>query len=212
MSMKVILCYGDSNTWGYNPADKQRFPADVRWPGVLRKALADGYLVLEEGLNGRTTVFDDPVEPGRNGMTYLMPCLLSHRPIDLVVLLLGTNDMKKRFSLSAQEISQGIELLVKGIKQSESGPQERSPKVLLLAPAPIARLSEFGEMFSGAATKSRQLAQHYRTIAAQHDCDFLSCGDIIASSDTDGIHLEAGEHRKLGLAVAENIRKILHAA
>ena len=99
--MTRILCYGDSNTWGYDPASGERFAADIRWTGVLRKVLAsDRFEVIEEGLNGRTTVWDDPIEGQKNGRQYLIPCLESHRPLDLVVILLGTNDLKKRFSLS----------------------------------------------------------------------------------------------------------------
>ena len=96
-TMKRILCYGDSNTWGYDPATQERFDRATRWTGVLRTTLGDGYEILEEGLNGRTTVWDDPIEGYKNGHTYLVPCLETHRPVDLVVLMLGTNDLKKRF-------------------------------------------------------------------------------------------------------------------
>ena len=99
--MKTILCYGDSNTWGYNPSMGGRYARDERWPGVLRKELGEGYLVIEEGLNGRTTVWDDPIEGYKNGKTYLVPCLETHKPLDLVIILLGTNDLKMRFSVSA---------------------------------------------------------------------------------------------------------------
>jgi len=87
---KTIVCFGDSNTWGFDPASGERFPADVRWPGVLRAQLGGGYQVIEEGLNGRTTTVDDPLQPHRNGLTYLPPCLESHKPLDLVTIMLGT--------------------------------------------------------------------------------------------------------------------------
>lgn len=98
--MKNILCYGDSNTWGYDAETKNRFPPDVRWTGILKRTLGEGYHVIEEGLNGRTTVWDDPIEGYKNGREYLIPCLESHRPLDLVIIMLGTNNLKKRFSLT----------------------------------------------------------------------------------------------------------------
>ena len=110
--MKTILCYGDSNTWGYDPANQTRYPRDVRWPGVLRNGLGDGYIVIEEGLNGRTTVWDDPIELDKNGATYLRPCIQTHKPLDFVIIMLGTNDLKTRFSLPAYDIASGAGVLV----------------------------------------------------------------------------------------------------
>ena len=134
--MKTILCYGDSNTWGYNPSTGGRYPRDVRWPGVLRRELGDDYLVIEEGLNGRTTVWDDPIEGYKNGKEYLVPCLETHKPLDLVIILLGTNDLKVRFSVSAYDIANGAGALVQIVQKSEIGPGGRAPQVLLLAPPP----------------------------------------------------------------------------
>ncbi len=91
--MKTIVCFGDSNTWGFAPISKARYDRDTRWPGVLRNALGGGYLVIEEGQNGRTTVWDDPIEANKNGATYLLPCLESHKPLDLLIIKLGTNDL-----------------------------------------------------------------------------------------------------------------------
>lgn len=99
--MKTIVCYGDSNTWGYDPVTMDRLPITQRWTGVLAQELGAGYRVIEEGLNGRTTVWDDPIEGYKNGKEYLIPCLETHRPIDLITILLGTNDLKMRFSVSA---------------------------------------------------------------------------------------------------------------
>lgn len=124
--MKTILCYGDSNTWGYSPATQDRYGRDERWTGVLRNEIGEGYLVIEKGLGGRTTVWDDPVE-GRhkNGETYLLPCLESHQPIDLVIILLGTNDLKRRFCVGAFDIAQGAGGLVRIVQKSETGPTEK---------------------------------------------------------------------------------------
>ena len=207
--MKTILCYGDSNTRGYAPGTGERFPRDVRWTGVLRRELGDGYQVIEEGLDGRTTVWDDPIEGYKNGKTYLIPCLESQRPIDLVVMMLGTNELKMRFSLSAYDIAEGVRVLVDIVQKSESGPDGGPPKLLLLAPPPVARLTEFEEMFEGAEAKSRRFSEHYRRIAEEQECEFFDTSQVIVSSDVDGIHFEAGEHQKLGQTVADLVRKIL---
>jgi len=207
--MKTILCYGDSNTWGRNPATQERYARDERWPGVLRQELGDGYLVIEEGLPGRTTVWDDPIEGYKNGKEYLVPCLESHKPIDLVTIMLGTNDLKARFSLSAYDIANGAGVLVDVVQRSEAGPDGRAPQVLLMAPPPLGRLTGFAETFEGARRKSRRFSQHYRRVAEEYGCALFDTSNVIVSSDVDGVHLEAEEHRKLGQAVAAVIRNML---
>lgn len=207
--MKVIVCYGDSNTWGYDPATQGRFGYHERWPGVLRDTLGEGYLVIEEGLNGRTTVWDDPIEGYKNGRDYLIPCLATHCPIDLVTIMLGTNDLKKRFSLSAQDVANGAGVLVDIVQKSASGRDGAAPKVLLMAPPPFKKLTGFAEMFEGAEAKSLRLAEHYRRVAEQFGCEFLDTGTVIESSAIDGFHFEVSEHAKLGRAVAEIARRIL---
>ncbi len=147
--MKVILCYGDSNTWGYDPVTQDRFPVEERWPGVLAQELGAGYRVVEEGLGGRTTVWDDPIEGYKNGREYLIPCLETHKPIDLITILLGTNDLKKRFSVSAYDVAASAGVLIDVVQKSAAGIGGRAPEILLMAPPPFARLSEFAEMFEG---------------------------------------------------------------
>ena len=153
--MKTVLCYGDSNTFGHAtvPRPDGRYGVDERWPGVLRKELGRDWLVIEEGLGGRTTVRDDPVEGAeKNGKTYLLPCLLSHRPIDIVVVMLGTNDLKARFNNSAWEIAQGIGVLVDMIRGSATGPNNRAPDVLVVCPPQtLAKFPLHADMFAGAA-------------------------------------------------------------
>jgi lysophospholipase L1-like esterase len=209
-AVKTILCYGDSNTWGSDPETKERFAEDVRWPGVLRRELGDGYRVIEEGLPGRTTVRDDPIEGDhKNGRTYLMACLESHRPLDLITLMLGTNDLKGRFGGSASDIAQGAACLADMMLRSGCGPNGGAPVVVLISPPAVARLTDLAQMFEGAEDKSRQFPEHYERFAEQFGCEFLDASQVIVSSDVDGIHLDAGEHGKLGRAVAARIGEIL---
>jgi lysophospholipase L1-like esterase len=207
--MKVILCYGDSNTWGYNPVTQERFSIHERWTGVLADQLGDEYRVIEEGLNGRTSVWDDPIEDFRNGKEYLLPCLYSHKPIDLVVLMLGTNDLKKRFSASAQDIANGISVLVEIIQLSGSGWDNRAPKILLIAPPVVGKLSGYAEMFEDAVEKSSKFDGYYRQVADLYGCEYLDANQVVRSGDLDGVHLEVDQHLKLGRAVAARVKTIL---
>lgn len=207
--MKRVLCYGDSNTWGYEPATGERLPEDVRWPGVLARELGEGYRVIEEALNGRTTVHDDPIEEHRNGRAYLEPCLQSHAPLDLVVISLGVNDLKARFSLSASDVADGAGVLADVALGSRIGPYDGAPVVLLVAPPPLGNLTELSEMFAGAEEKSRELGTQYRRVADQRGCTLLDASGIVASSSRDGLHLEAAEHQKLGRTIATRAREAL---
>jgi lysophospholipase L1-like esterase len=209
--MKTILCYGDSNTWGYNAETAGRFPPETRWPNVMARLLGDGYTVIPEGLNGRTTVWSDPVEGEyKNGKTYLIPCLESHYPLDLVIMMLGTNDLKHRYGLSAWDIASGAGTLAQMIQGSAFGPDGGAPRVLLMAPPPTCVIGTlFEEMLAGSDAKSRDLGKQYGRVAAELGCDFFDASTAINSSKADGIHLEPGEQVKLGIAVAGLVRKIL---
>ena len=207
--MKTIVCYGDSNTWGHNPATQDRFPIEQRWTGVLAQELGAEYRIVEEGLGGRTTIWDDPIEEWRNGKTYLLPCLWSHKPIDLVTILLGTNDLKERFSVSAYDIAAGAGVIVDLTLRSGAGPNGGAPQVLLMAPPIVAKLTDYAEMFEDAQAKSMKFAEHYARVARRYGCHFLDTSKVVVSSDLDGIHLEADQHRKLGQAVAAQVREIL---
>jgi lysophospholipase L1-like esterase len=211
MGERTILCYGDSNTWGWNPATQTRYARHERWPGVLRQELGKGYLIIEEGLNGRTTVWDDPIEGYRNGKEYLIPCLETHKPIDLVIIMLGTNDLKMRFSVPACDIAAGAGVLADIVAKSETGPRDGTPQVLLVAPPSLAELSEFAEMFEGGAAKSRMLSRNFHLVAEEHGCALLDASGVIVSSDVDGIHLDLKEHEKLGRAIAARVRQVLEA-
>jgi lysophospholipase L1-like esterase len=218
--MKTILCYGDSNTYGCKPIGfdileeniipaNERYPADQRWTGILQQELGDSYKIIEEGLNGRTTVFDDPVEGNyKNGKSYLQPCLESHAPVDLVALMLGTNDLKTRFSASAFDIAFGIGVLVDIIKASGSGRKGRPPETMILCPPPLGRITNFREMFLNAIDKSKKLSQEYRKVAELKGCHFLDVGKIIKPSDIDGVHYSRESHKKLGQEIASFIRNL----
>ena len=211
--MKTVLCYGDSNTWGDKPDPSVLIPVrysyNERWTGVLRTALGDQYVIIEEGLNSRTTVIDDPLNDGRNGKTYLMPALESHAPLDFVVIMLGTNDLKVRFSLSASEIVWGIETLVQVIRTQLLNIQVTLPKVLVLSPPPVGKLANEDEklVWDGAQVKSKQVARLLQASALAHKYDLLDTHAFINAEDlnVDGIHLPLACHKKLGLAVAEKI-------
>jgi lysophospholipase L1-like esterase len=207
--MKRILCYGDSNTWGYDPVTRDRFDITTRWTRVLSKTLGGACEIIEEGLSGRTTVWDDPIEGYKNGKEYLIPCLESHRPLDFVVLMLGTNDLKKRFSLSAFDVAEGAKALACAVQNSGAGANGCAPQVLLLAPPPTTALTDYAEMFEGAEDKSQKFSIHFARVAKEMGCAFLDTSTIIVSSSLDGIHFEAGEHKKLGIAVASKIRELM---
>jgi len=211
MGQRTILCYGDSNTHGTMPMESLdvmgRFGRADRWPGVLAAALGAGFHIIEEGLPGRTTVHPDPVAGVyKNGLAVLPAVLESHAPIDLVVLMLGTNDLKHRFQLPPVEIAESAAQLVLTIRHSEAGPEGRAPDVLLVCPPPVLEAGCLEEIFEGGADKSRRLAGFYAAIAARLGVGFLDAGKIIVSSPLDGVHFDADQHAKLGRAVADAVR------
>lgn len=205
---------GDSNTWGCVPRARledatRRYPPDERWPGVLRRELGDGYWVVEEGLNGRTTVWDDGLAPHRNGRQLLPPALLTHQPVDLAVIMLGTNDLKRRIGVSAAEIAEGAGTLVDLVRTSGCGAGGAAPEVLLVCPPPLGRLSESQEDFEGGPEKSRGLASAFAEVARRRSCPLLDAGAHIVTGDVDGVHLDSAAHATLGSAVATAVRGLL---
>jgi lysophospholipase L1-like esterase len=210
MKKKTVLCYGDSITWGYNPANQNRMNWNERWTGVLTNGLNDDYLVIEEGLKGRTTTWNDPVDgPSKNGLNYLIPCLNSHKPIDLCILLLGLNDLKKRFSLPSIEIARGITVIIEVIKKSETGIEGSAPKILLLTPPIINPVEGLSQEFRNSHNKSRKLPGYYAKIAKDYDLEFLDTAKIIHVSELDGVHINVDEQLKLGNLVLKKVKEIL---
>jgi len=210
--MKRILCYGDSNTWGYAPEQQAgpvytRYDESVRWPCVLQALLGEGYAVIEEGLNGRTTAVDDPLEPGKNGLTYLPVCLDTQAPLDLVIVMLGSNDLKRRFSFGAVETAKGTELLLKAIKANPCGRDEKGPKILLIAPPEVAPLfPDFDADYC--KRESRALPGLLEEVAAHFGAAYLNSGEVATVSLIDRLHLTPESHKALGQAVFEAIRKL----
>jgi len=209
--MKTVLCFGDSNTWGFNPETRGRYEPDIRWPGVLRAALGAEYEVVEEGLCGRTTVWEDPIENHMSGAEYLTPCLQTHKPIDLAIIMLGTNDLKYRFHLSASDIARAVGRLAEIVEDSHCGPgqQGASPKVLVACPAPILEVEAFSDMFRGGADTSRRLRAEFERMCAERGLP-LFCVEVVASSSPiDGIHLASEAHAAIGRALAPQVRTML---
>jgi lysophospholipase L1-like esterase len=207
--MKVVLCYGDSNTWGSTPGSGERYPSEVRWTGVLQNGLGTDFRIIEEGLNGRTTVWDDPFGDNRSGKRLLPPLLETHAPIDLVLIMLGTNDLNHVYGLSAYDIARGAGALVEIVNDSLAGPDGFKPQTLLVAPPHIGQLpEEVAPAFAGAVEKSKEFSRHYKYFADEMGCFFLDASTVIRSSEIDGVHLDAEAHRKLGEAMAGKVNEI----
>jgi lysophospholipase L1-like esterase len=211
--VRTVLCYGDSNTYGAVPTlartGRHRFAPDRRWPGVLRRQLGGGFDVIEEGQPSRTTVRDDPIEGGhKNGLVALPICLESHMPLDLVILMLGTNDLKHRFAASPGDIADSIEVLIKTIQRSESGPAGAEPAVMVVAPPPMQEVDWLADIFSGGAAKSIHLAAKLADTARRCRAAFVDAGTVVESSSVDGIHLDSDAHRALGAALAKAVQAL----
>ena len=206
--MKTVLCFGDSNTWGYSPLDGSRHPHDVRWTGVLQRSLGDGFRVIEEGLNGRTNVANEEERPIRSGLDVLPILLESHRPLDLVVIMLGTNDLKHDFNLSAEEIADGARQVCRSVIDCEY--LVDPPQILLISPTHVELMTEEEQdIFIGAIEKSRELAEHYQVVAEDLGIHFLDASRIVVKTNLDGVHWDAGQHHDFGKALSGMIGQII---
>lgn len=210
--MKNILCYGDSNTYGTRPDGQGRWDMDTRWPRVLEKMLGDDYHIIEEGCGYRTTVFDDPIEPYKNGRPYLYPCLYSHRPLDLVIIMLGTNDMKTRFSASATDIAQGAKALADIVKQFDYRGDFTVPEILVVCPIRLGiRIngdSLIGSFDTISYQKSLRLwSEFQKTIPVEYH--LMNAADYANPSEIDQIHMDAGDHYSLAEGICSKVREII---
>lgn len=211
---KNILCFGDSNTHGYNSKTNGRFDVNERWPKLLQKNLGDDYYVIEEGLCGRTTSFEDPVFEGLCGLHAIYPCMMTHEPLDLVIIMLGTNDTKDRFNANSFIIGKGLERLAQKAIDTHAA-WRGAPNVLLVAPPPIhpdyAKTAVAGEMGDKCVERSRGLAKEFKDVADRLHCHFLDAGSIpgIEMYPYDWMHLSLESHKLLADELTNVIKEIL---
>ncbi|WP_439626824.1 SGNH/GDSL hydrolase family protein [Shinella sp.] len=210
---RSILCFGDSLTWGWIPVKESaptlRYPFEKRWTGAMAAKLGDGYHIIEEGLSARTTSLDDPNDPRLNGSAYLPTAIASHLPLDLVIIMLGTNDTKSYFHRTPYEIANGMGKLVGQVLTSAGGvgTPYPAPRVLVVAPPPLAPMPDlwFEGMFDGGYEKSKALAKLYKALADFTKVEFLSAGDHVSTDGVDGIHFSAETNITLGHAIADKV-------
>lgn len=207
---KTILAFGDSLTWGADPVSGGRHRFEDRWPSVLEAGLGGAARVIAEGLGGRTTMFDDHgAAAERNGVRILPTLLGSHHPLDLVIIMLGTNDLKIRFNKPASEVAMGIGCLIYDLRELAPGPGGSVPEIMIVAPPPILDdVKEWKSIFAGAPEKSRQLALEFEIMADSLGVHFFNAGSVCSCDEADGFHLNADAHRALGAALAQEIEAI----
>jgi lysophospholipase L1-like esterase len=212
-SMHQILVYADSLTWGIIPNTRRRLPFDARWPGVMEGELAKAghrVRVIEDCLNGRRTVWEDPYKPGRNGLIGVEQRIEINSPLALIVLMLGTNDFQSMHQHTARHSAQGIAALVHAIRRAPVEPGMPMPEILIVAPPPIQTpKGPIAPKFEGAGEKCIGLGQAYENVARELCCRFFDAGDVTTSSLVDGVHLDADQHMLLGRKLASVVSSIL---
>lgn len=208
--MKTILCYGDSNTYAYDPRNGLRYPYDLRWTSILKDNLGKDYDVIVEGLSGRTTIYDRPDGAYKNGLPYLIPCIESHTPLDYIIFMLGTNDCNTDLNLDVLDIKYGMEKLVETVEEDILNVQEYMPKIIIVSPAAIGPnylMSPFRDNLNEESViKSHEIGKEYLDIAKRHNAIFLDCTDSLEVSNLDSEHLTIEGHKKLGMLLAKIIK------
>jgi lysophospholipase L1-like esterase len=210
--MHTVVCFGDSNTWGCPPyaniaQTPDRMPTEKRWAQVMQKGLEPGTIVIEEGLSGRTTVFDDPIEGiHKNGSRTLIPVLETHAPISLLILMLGTNDFKDQFSISAFNSARGMLTLIQMVK-GHYALVERAPEVLVVTPPSITEDAE-PAIWGQGARRCVDHAYYLQQVAERTGCFHFDANRVVGAG-IDGIHMDEDAHTKFGTAIAVEARKIL---
>ena len=205
--MATLLCFGDSNTWGTVPGEARRYDVNERWPGILQALLPQSE-VIEEGQQGRTLVHNNPFQGEKSGQRYLKDCLEIYRP-DLVLILLGTNDLKKRFALSADAVAKSAVGLAEQTLAFKSPLMPKPTKLLLIAPPPVYEVGFYAKMYAGAGAKSLELAKYYALYAQALGCGFFDAGSVITSCSQEGVHWQVDQHRRLADALAPVINEML---
>lgn len=210
---KRIVCFGDSNTWGYDAKANERFAEHIRWPCLLGELLGDGYQVIEEGLSGRTSVSEDPLFEGLCGYSYIHACLMSHSPIELVIIMLGTNDTKERFNLTSFNIAQGIARLAKKAKDTAAGEQGNGPRVLVVSPPPIREgyyKTNIGPaMGRGCDQKSLEFPKYLEDLLNIQGIEHLNTRGNVQMNDIDFMHLDEIGHKQLSTLIFNKIKNTL---
>ena len=214
--MQHILVYGDSLSWGIVPGTRQRLAFDARWPGVMEGALAAQgrrVRVIEDCLNGRRTVWDDPFKPGRNGLQGLAQRIEAQSPLALVVLMLGTNDFQVMHANNAWGSAQGTAALIHAIRTAPIEPGMPVPPILVVAPPPAQQpRGPIAPQFEGAEAKGAGLADALRAVCEVERCAFFDAGSVTPTSAIDGVHLDAVQHTVLGHALANVVAPLLAGA
>lgn len=205
--MKRILCFGDSNTYGYKPDRSGQFNENIRWTGLLSKSLGDNFKIIEDGVCGRTIALDDPMFSGRNGLKSIENSIRSNSPIDLLIIMLGTNDLKYFYGMTAKKIAQNCGRLIDKAVFSD---EESSIKILLISPVLLGDniLSVSPTYNTQSVTASRLLAAEFEALSKRKNCYFLAAEDYAKASEVDCEHMTAAEHKKLAKAIEEKIRQI----
>jgi len=211
--MQHILIYSDSLSWGIIPDTRQRLAFEARWPGVMEIRLNDQGLrvrVIEDCLNGRRTVWDDPFKPGRNGLVGLAQRIEIHSPLALVILMLGTNDFQSMHAHNAFHSAQGIAALINAIRQAPVEPGMPIAPVLVIAPPPVQKpRGVIAPKFAGGGSSNEGLADAYQAVSNEMGCPFFDAATVTTTSRIDGVHLDEDQHSILGKAVANVVYPIL---
>lgn len=213
--MKTILAYGDSLTWGRDPVRRgKRHPASHRWPDVLQRELGPGHTVISEGLRGRTTTFSlSQTDCEINGASVLPTALYTHAPLDLVILMLGTNDLQSIICGRAMGAMQGMRRLVEIIRQHAPRllPTDPAPKVLVVSPPRLVKSADpyFLEVFDEAIGESGKLAGLYAALSKELGCTFFDAAQVAHADPVDGVHLDAQNTMAIGEAIAPVVREVL---
>ena len=206
--MATIICFGDSLTWGAVP-NGGRYAKHHRWPALLHEQLGSKHEVINLGLPGRTTIWDDPFREGRNGSHYIQAALEIFGPVDIIVLMLGTNDLKRHFNAGAYEAARGIEQLIAKIR-APNPHNFPAPEIVVVAPPNIlSPKGELADMYVGAVEKAQGFHQHYQRVATIHHCQFLNAAGILQPSELDGVHLDLAGNHQLAEALLPIIKQLM---
>ena len=205
--MKQILIYADSLTWGIIPTSRHRFSFEKRWPGILEMMLnqhGKHVRVIEDCLNGRRTMYEDPIKPGRNGLIGLAQRIEVNSPLALVIIMLGTNDFQANHHHTAQDATNGMQALIHAIRNAPIEPGMKIPEILVIAPPPItAPKGDISAKFQGGDKKCIGLAESYRVLCEAEKCYFFDAASVTTSSKVDGVHFDEDQHAAFGKAISQ---------